>query len=292
MLSLRAGYDTLRYWKALQRVAVDHATAVDQMRLRAELQRHCRDLTALLDRVESDGVAVVPGYWSDERCAQARAEIDRLLLDHPDAVRKYSRGADKRMYGVESVSALLADFHSDPFLRGFGEICGGLALYNLATLGARIDATPENNGSGDGWHRDAHGYQFKSILYLSDVSEGNGPFEYLRGSHRAWRAAFDTVIGGLPLPPNSRYEPAMVERIARGPARTRYFIGRAGTLLLVNTAGVHRGRPLGGGTRHALTNYYYHPFQVDEDRIRQFLPLMPGTAERIRRDLSLAGTGG
>jgi hypothetical protein len=193
------------------------------------------------------------------------------------------------MFGVESVSPLLADFHDDPFLRGFGELIGRLALYNFATLGARIDAMPENNGSGDGWHRDAHGYQFKSILYLSDVSEENGPFEYLPGSHRPWRAVLDTVLGGLPPPPNSRYEPAMIERMVKDfGTRVRQYPASSGTLLLVNTAGMHRGRPLVGGTRYALTNYYYHPFQVNQERIRIFRPLMPGVAERICSDLHLS----
>jgi hypothetical protein len=190
---------------------------------------------------------------------------------------------------VESVSPLLADFHYDPFLRGFGELAGGLALYNFATLGARIDAIPDNNGSGDGWHRDAHGYQFKSILYLSNVSDENGPFEYLAGSHRPWRAALDTVLGGLPPPPNSRYEAAMIDRMVRlFRMRVRHYTARSGTLLLVNTAGMHRGRPLAGGTRYALTNYYYHPFQVDKERIASFPPLMPGTTERVCFDLHLS----
>jgi hypothetical protein len=282
MQSLRAGYDTLKYWGKTRSVAADHAHSI------ARVLHQRSDLDVLLTLVERDGVAIVTGYWSENKCAQARAEIDRLLAGYPDIVRASSGGSDKRMYGVESVSPLLAEFHGDSFLRGFGELVGGLELYNFATLAARIDATPENNGSGDGWHRDAHGYQFKSILYLSDVSEENGPFEYLPGSHMPWRAALDTVLGGLPPPPNSRYEPVMIDRIVRRfGTRVRHYPARPGTLLLVNTAGMHRGRPLDSGTRYALTNYYYHPFQVDKGRIASFPPLMPGTAERICSDLHL-----
>jgi hypothetical protein len=151
---------------------------------------------------------------------------------------------------------------------------------------------PGNNGSGDGWHRDAHGFQFKSILYLSDVGEENGPFEYLPGSHRPWRAALDTAIGGLAPAPGSRCDPAEIARLVRRfGVSPRGFPAPAGTLLLVNSAGIHRGRPLGGGRRYALTNYFYHPFQIDENRIRQFPPMLPGAADRIRRDL-LSDVGG
>jgi hypothetical protein len=190
------------------------------------------------------------------------------------------------MFGVEAVSDVLAEFHHDEFLHGLGEVSGGLELYNFATLGARIDATAENNGSGDGWHRDAHGFQFKSILYLSDVTDENGPFEYLPGSHKQWRAAIDIAIGSLPGAPNTRYEPEAIDRmVSRLGFRRWRYAASAGTLILANTSGLHRGSPLASGCRYALTNYFYHPFQVGESRIEQFAPLMPGAAERVRVDL-------
>jgi hypothetical protein len=286
MLSLRAGLETFKYWGNARPAVADDADRIDPTRLRAALLRSRPDWNALFSSLKRDGIAVVPEYWSAAKCEQGRAEIDRLIVAYPKVVREFSGGSDKRMFGVESVSPLLAEFHGDPFLRGVGEMLGGLALYNFATLGARIDATSSNNGSGDGWHRDAHGFQYKSILYLSDVSEINGPFEYLPGSHKSWRAAFDTAIGGLPAAPNSRYELAAVERlVGRFGVKLKSVPGSAGTLLLVNTAGIHRGRPLRSGTRHALTNYFYHPSQISERRITEFPPLMPGTAERVREDL-------
>jgi hypothetical protein len=289
MLNLRAGLDTFKYWGNARPTAVDDADRIDPARVRAALLRSRSDWDALFASLRQDGIAVVPGYWSAAKCDQGRAEIDRLIMAHPDVVREWSGGSDKRMFGVESVSPLLAEFHHDPFLRGAGEILGGISLYNFATLGARIDAMLNNNGSGDGWHRDAHGFQYKSILYLSDVSESNGPFEYLPGSHKSWRAAFDTAIGDLPAAPNSRYEPAAVERlVGRFGIKLKSFPGSAGTLLLVNTAGIHRGRPLRSGTRYALTNYFYQPSQISERRIVEFPPLMPGTAERVREDVIAA----
>ena len=164
MLSVRAGLETLKYWGSAKPVAVDRADGIDRRHLRAALLRSRPDWDALFSSLARDGIAVVPNYWPAVKCEQGRAEIDRLILAYPEAVRKFSGGSDKRMFGVESVSPLLAEFHDDPFLRWPGEILGGISLYNFATLGARIDAISENNGSGDGWHRDAHGFQFKSIL--------------------------------------------------------------------------------------------------------------------------------
>jgi Phytanoyl-CoA dioxygenase (PhyH) len=271
MVGLRAAMDTYRYWNDFDRTCARNADKIDRASLLEKWRASRKDIDSLLADFGSRGVAMVQDYWSPEKCESARSEIDRLIIDYPKAIRVFSGGSDKRMFGVEAVSPLLSEFHHDPFLRGVGEALGGLALYNFATLGARIDATGPNNGSGDGWHRDGHGYQFKSILYLSNVAEDNGPFEFLPGSHKRWRAAFDTAVGELPPAPGTRYA------------------AKAGTLLLVNTAGIHRGRPLRSGSRYALTNYYYHPFQIGESRIEQFAPMMPGTAERIRSDLGLTG---
>jgi hypothetical protein len=285
MLDLRAGIDTFRHWRHLAATGAAYGARVDREARLAGLRALRPDVDRLLARVRRDGVVAVPDYWPAEECAAARAEIDRLVDAYPAAVQVDAAGADHRLFGVEAVSAPLARFHADPLLQGFGEALGGLVLYNFATLGARIEATSGNNGSGNGWHRDAHGFQFKSILYLSEVDEANGPFEYLLGSHRRWRAALDTALGGLAAAPASRYAPEAIARL--GFAR-RAFPAPAGTLLLVNSAGIHRGRPLGAGRRHALTNYYYHPYQIAENRIEQFEPMLPGAAARIRRDLLAA----
>lgn len=287
MVALGAAIKTYRYWKNIERTCVDNAGKIDRSAFSAGLRNAGPQADGILASIRNSGIAVVSNYWSAEQCAAARGEIDRLIDQYPAAVRAFSGGSDKRMFGVEEVSPLLGEFHNDPFLRGVGEILGGLALYNFATLGARIDATGANNGSGDGWHRDGHGYQFKSIIYLSDVADENGPFEFLPGSHKRWRALVDTAIGELPPAPGTRYDPELVDRMVnRFGLKCQHYTGKAGTLLLVNTSGIHRGRPLLAGSRYALTNYYYHPFQVSEGRIEQFAPMMPGTAERIRSDLS------
>src|SRR4051812_22256270 len=253
-LNIRSALGTFRYWKDQDANLFDRTEKVDRAAQRSNLMRTRPDFDRIERQLVDEGIAVIGSYWPAAKAEAARTEIDRLVETYPDAVHRHSGGSDKRMFGVESVSPLLAEFHHDGFLRSIGECLGGLALYNFATLGARIDATPRNNGSGDGWHRDAHGFQFKSILYLSDTGEDNGPFEFLPGSHKQWRAALDTALGGLPAAPSSRYEPALVDRMVRRLwLQRRHYPAKAGTVLLVNTSGIHRGRPLRSGCRYALT---------------------------------------
>ena len=286
MLRLKDGIDTLRYWNAVSRTVSAHETKVDQAKALDDLRRQRPDMDNILAAIERDGVVAIANYWPTEKCAAAQADVERLLLEYPDVVQRFSANSDKRMFGGEAKSAVIAEFHSDSFLRRIGEYMGGFGLYNFSTLAARIDATAENNGSGDGWHRDAHGFQFKSILYLSDVGDSNGPFEYVDGSHKWWRASLEAALGGLPPAPNTRYDAAAVRRVIKSfGLKARSVVGKAGTLLLANTSGLHRGRPLQSGTRYALTNYFYYPYQIDENKIATFPPMIPGAADRVRRDL-------
>ena len=286
MLNLRAGVASLIHWIRTERANSGAAHVADRRDLERQLKLCRSDLDILVGQIERDGVAVMPGYWTAEKCRAARQAFDRVLREQSASVQVSSAGSDQRLFGMEATDPVFADFHNDRFLRGFGELDGGLELYNFATLGGHIRAVPGNAGSGDGWHRDAHGYQFKAILYLSDTAPENGPFQYLLGSHKRWRVAVDTTLGNLPGAPQTRYADADIAHAAKSlRLDPRSFPAPAGTVLLVNTAGIHRGMPLQVGERYALTNYYYPPAQVDEGRIAHFSPLVPGTAERIRREL-------
>jgi hypothetical protein len=202
----------------------------------------------------------------------------------PDCVHRFSADSDKRMFGIETAGDTCHAFHDDPLLRSIGEIDGGFALYNFATLGARIDATANNRGSGDGWHRDAFGYQFKAIVYLCDVTDENGPFEYVIGSQKTWQVGLDCGLGRFPVPPESRIARERVDKlIATGTIAPRRFTAKAGTVILANTTGVHRGAPLLSGKRYAMTNYYYNSYQIGETLLEKFEPLVPGARQRLAK---------
>jgi hypothetical protein len=285
MVNVRHAVHTVLRWSQTNRHNARASNRIDLERHCSELKDLRPDVGALTNDALKNGVVALPGYWSADQCTEARREIDRLELAYPERVHHYSGDADHRMFGVESASPLLEKFHADPFARKFGEVLCGLELYNFATLAGHIHATPSNRGSGEGWHRDAHGFQFKAILYLSDTSPQNGPFEYLIGSHKALAAGIDTALGDLPAYPDTRYTDTQIERLNRKENRRRSFPASAGTLLLVFTSGIHRGQPLLSGERYALTNYYFHRAAINEGQIEKFAPLMPGTAERIRRDV-------
>jgi Phytanoyl-CoA dioxygenase (PhyH) len=88
------------------------------------------------------------------------------------------------------------------------------------------------------WHRDFNDRRLvKAFLYLVDVDEGNGPFQYVPGS--APGGPYGDAWPWRPLGENYPPEDELEQRIAAEGARV--FTGPKGTLLFCNTAGFHRG---------------------------------------------------
>ncbi len=280
--SISSGRAAQKYWESVLAAHQQSGMPVDAGRLLIELEAERRDTKSILGRLARDGVATVENYWTPEQCRNAVADMDGVIDAYPDCVRKFSEGSDCRVFGIEMVSDAAMRFHVDSYLRSIGELAGGRDLYNLATLGGRIEATQTNRGSGDGWHRDSFGYQFKAIIYLCDVTLANGPFQYLLGSHRKWQVVLDSALGRLPVPPESRMSDEQIDRyITSKPARARIFTAKAGTLILANTTGIHRGMPLQAGRRYALTNYYYHRYQIGRSLVEKFMPMIPAAYQRL-----------
>lgn len=231
--------------------------------------------------LEGEGYGIIEGFATPERCAEYRAEIDRAFAELPEYVRVQS---DERMFGIEHASASIAEFANDEELRSTAETHWREPGKTMATLGARLEVRPGGRGSGEGWHRDSYFRQFKAILYLSDVEADNGPFQLIRGSHTLGSLLRDGVVAGLGYR-QTRFADAQVEAlVAEQPSRLLTVTGKAGTLIVVNTCAIHRGKPIVSGRRYALTNYYMPDRMITPRRLEQLHPLLrPGVAGPIAR---------
>jgi Phytanoyl-CoA dioxygenase (PhyH) len=92
--------------------------------------------------------------------------------------------------------------------------------------------------SSQRWHRDYNDkHLLKVFLYLVDVDEQMGPFQYVAGSQPG--GPYADAWSWQPLGQNYPTEEALEARVPASAAQT--FTGPAGTLLFCNTAGFHRG---------------------------------------------------
>jgi ectoine hydroxylase-related dioxygenase (phytanoyl-CoA dioxygenase family) len=110
--------------------------------------------------------------------------------------------------------------------------------------------------SSQRWHRDFNDkHLLKAFLYLVDVDEDTGPFQYVPGSAPGGRYA--DAWPWKPLGENYPPENELEKRIPDDGVRT--FTGPKGTFLFCNTSGFHRGGFATGKARVLATCTYSSP---------------------------------
>lgn len=245
------------------------------------------DLREPLRLLRRDGVARIPGFFDEEFCAKAVQEIEGSLED-PTIPREVDPVAsDHRLWALDRLhpngrAKILAERED---LRGLASEFLRTPAEVAFVMGARLVARPRNLGSGGGWHRDTEeGHQFKAIVYLTDVGLENGPYQYLLGTNRGTSMMASTLSFGV----RKRYSDSEVRRMLEGGARLQTFCGSAGTVLFTDTLGIHRGAPIQGGQRLALTTYV-SPRHSLSDFLAAFTGVIPAVYHRSRHDVKPNG---
>lgn len=226
----------------------------------------------IIDSLKTKGYAVVENFYSEQKCRALREEIDRIHKLHENDgflwTDKYD--ADKRVFGAEVDSDLIREFYEDEFLLDVAQNYFGSTMFNSNTLAAKIDATAHNIGSGQGWHRDAHHFQFKAIVYLSDVTIDNGPFQIIEESHRSGNALRNMVTMGI-KDMTTRYTDEQIQKVIdEDLSKYKILTGKAGTLVFADTSSLHTGMPIKKGHRYSLFNYYCPSWENKEGKRRYF----------------------
>jgi hypothetical protein len=260
--------------KALARTVPRLSTRLDAARFRLSepATRRAADpkVQQALDAMHADGFIMLPDYWPRERCKAAIADFERIVRDRPEVVRRYS---DVRVFGAEVLSDTIMEFHRDAFAQAVSDHHYGRRTINAFTLANRVDSTAPSKGSGEGWHKDLLFKQFKAFLYLNDVGPDCGPLQLMSPSHRLGDYLADMRAGGLQFREGRIGDDQMERIVARDPTRLKTLTASAGTLILADTAAIHRGCPPAGGTRYALTNYYMLPEWIDQSTVDEYRPV-------------------
>ncbi len=226
----------------------------------------------IVNEIREKGYYVVENVYPIDWCEKAIAEINVIIDRYNDQIWQDDAKSDHRLFGADKVSDLINNFYNDEFARRILQTYEGIEVKDGFTLGARLDHKPGNIGSGGGWHRDhAKTKQSKSILYLTDVSIEHGPFQYIEESHKSLKVYADSNKYNLD-PFQNRFEDEQVEKLIQAePARLKTLTGNAGTMILADTRGIHRGMPIQKDVRYALTNYFWFHTVVPSHMARKLL---------------------
>lgn len=236
-----------------------------------------------VDTLERDGIRILSGYCTPEQCARLRAVIDSLIESNRDAAWVDAEKSDHRVNAAERVSPEVAQFCDDPFIVDIARTLSRREVLPRFTLAARLEHKPGGKGSGGGWHRDSLGFQFKAMLYLSDVTMDNGPFQYFRGSHKRFYKIRNYIADlSQGFSDIVRYSDEHVAKLPQEDLVT--CTAKAGDLVLFNSSGVHRGMPTKSGVRYALTIYFFNePWDENWEKQLIKVPSVAGTPSPTAR---------
>jgi hypothetical protein len=149
------------------------------------------------------------------------------------------------------MSVLDATFYSPRFvehaLNAFihGVISAYLEIEMIiaGVIAYRTQPTPQSPKGAFLWHYDNAPLQVKAICYLTEVTADDGPFAYVKGTH-----------GRRPL--EADYEETRMDEAQVPQAGRIECVGKPGTVIVVDTTGIHRATPNTRGTRDVVSVIY------------------------------------
>jgi hypothetical protein len=113
----------------------------------------------------------------------------------------------------------------------------------------------------EGYHLDSGKYTLKSILFLTDIKQENGPFTYIPGSHKTSdplssvknRKLLRNLYAQKPF--SLYFKDDEVKKL-KMEERSVPITGKKGTLVFAETFGLHKAALLQKGERKILWNYF------------------------------------
>jgi hypothetical protein len=244
------------------------------------------DLSALRDRLESrpdpsrstrpdlveglmrDGVVSIEGFATPLQVKACRDELDPIF----ERVRAEQRAkpgdlpAQQKFYNrlvqADELAPSSAFFYKSPLIwdvvRAY--MSPRAESYRREAelrCDLRSEISPEDLFHFDTWHPNV-----KAFLYLTDVDDSCGPFRYLVGSHRpaAWRRKREIEFESEGWDGSwGHFFPGEVDYLKRTHGfEERVYAAKAGTLIIGDYRGLHRGTPLQVGGRRVLLNQVFN----------------------------------
>tara|TARA_B110000196_G_scaffold282198_1_gene263316 strand:- start:7 stop:705 length:699 start_codon:yes stop_codon:yes gene_type:complete len=209
----------------------------------------------ILNSLRQSGICAIKGYVSSGFCSQAVADLEDAISKFPEKVQssaKEETSGDSRIFKMENHYETAKFFAEDPFLL---DVCSSYMNYPIKShfvLGGKVSyQSSQTTNSGGGWHRDNAQGQIKTIIYLSDVEEKNGPFLFLPSSNQ-YELEKRNQEGA------TRYSDEVVNNFCKSNKIEPHKVtGPKATVIFADTSFIHRGENIKGGSRYSYTNYYF-----------------------------------
>ena len=217
-------------------------------------------LEKILINLKQDGICILTDYFNYESIVKFNDEFDNIFINQKKKIEilaKEKCSNDERIFHAEKYSNYIRDnfANNNLFNSLFEKYHKGIKATKKTLINKLLYEEKKIKNSGAGWHRDNHHCQFKVIMYLTDVSEKNGNFQWLTNS--------SAKHIGKPKPRtknyDTRFEDKIIEDLIKNNDKCNLIniIGKKGTIIIADTTYIHRGNIIQEGERKAITQYFY-----------------------------------
>lgn len=223
-------------------------------------------LAPIQRQLHKHGYVVLENYFSESEVRMLLKECNSIFeINKSKCQHEEMEGMsnDFRLFGMEKKSKIISElFAQNPYFKGIANDYMKCDQHTHTTLYTvlRKDENVVSNSGGD-WHRDNHFHQFKAILYLNDVDADHGCFQFVTNT-RENHIGYPQHRGD----DSCRFDQKLVDKLVETTdSKVIDITGSAGTVILVDTSFIHRGKPINQGQRLVLTNYYFEGDQISEE---------------------------
>ena len=142
----------------------------------------------VLRQLQENGIIVINNFFSAHDCQNSISEIEKGLLKYENLCQNNSKeglSGDQRLFKFENYSKEALKFKNNEFINAIAKSYLKYKCLNEFVLAGKVShVVGKSINSGGDWHRDSDKKQFKSILYLDDVTIFNGPFSFVLNSKK------------------------------------------------------------------------------------------------------------
>ncbi|MGF1425332.1 phytanoyl-CoA dioxygenase family protein [Kitasatospora sp. LaBMicrA B282] len=221
-----------------------------------------KDVPAVIERLEADGVVLVPGYLDAAAIAEATGECRELFERTPSWAHHedYSVGQSVRMERGDVDPAdfpVISSAFARPELEAVVGAFFGEGYIFSRTIYGILDVVGSTTHVQQ-LHYDKMRH-LKSFVYLTDVGAANGPFHCLPGSHLVAREQQRENRRRRIVPTDEGVRQLPEGLVGRGVP----VLGEAGTLILFDSDILHHAGIVTEGERLAIRSLSFGSYRSD-----------------------------
>ncbi|WP_135081455.1 phytanoyl-CoA dioxygenase family protein [Terasakiella sp. SH-1] len=228
----------------------------------------------VVSTLKRDGLCVIENYFDHNEALSLGEMLDTWLDDlknekkiWEETIHHFDDIGLTRLLNAHKIEGNIKSFFEDPFIY---EVAKTYACETIESRQKMLERRKPINkhGPADDYHVDEGYYhKFKAFLYLTDVSESTAPFDYYIGSHEdaSWRIPKEIQMHAWETYGNEATfgwrgncfdSREMDEIIKQNNYEHKICTAKAGTLIFVDTRGIHKATTPQTGGRLMLGNYF------------------------------------